>query len=75
MQVFSIDMDRIVRLLVCGLLTVEVIRWTRWVTRRADATELLTHEIERLRLQVNRLEQAIDVSGPTDDLDPLDPPR
>lgn len=54
-----LDAEHVYRYTVCALITVEAARLCYWVAQRALARTKLADETERLRLQVNRMEQLL----------------
>lgn len=54
-----LDAEHVFRYTVCMLVAIEAARLCCWVARRALTRNKLSDETERLRLQVNRMEQLL----------------
>lgn len=54
-----IDAEHIYRYIVCGLVAIETARGCLWIARRALTRNQLANDVERLRLQVNRMESLL----------------
>lgn len=62
---FQLDPERAYRYTTIALVLVEVARFCWWAMRRALAGDKIAAETERLRLQINRLQQTVPVEAST----------